>query len=119
MRGLCLVVLVVVLGGTVGCNEIVSTTGERATLIDVVGEPSDPTPDSMQPADIVGAEQTAREEGNSVADLDSVLPSATPSTTKEPNETEVEAVPDVVGGQAVAKPVSLKKPHQPTTLERK
>jgi len=118
MRNFYFLVLAAWIGGITGCNEIVSTPSERAVAIDVVGDPSDPTPDSMRPADFVGSERTVLDGAAEVAELEST-PAAMSPATEESNEPEAEPAPDVIGGQGIAKPVSLKKQRPAATLERK
>ena len=42
------------LGSLCGCGEFIST-GERTSAVDVVGEPTDPVPESMEQSEILGS----------------------------------------------------------------
>jgi len=91
-------VLAAILLGVSGCNEFV-TTSEPVAALDLVGDPSDPVPDSMEPADILGSALPAPDDSEVLTDKKS---DATP-TAEDENQLSTSDRP------ATAKPVSLKK----------
>ena len=100
MRTLRRLVFAGMLASFAGCNEFVATS-ESVTSLDVVGDPSDPIPDSMEPADILGSALPASDDSESLTDL---RPQAAPPASQA-------GVPDEQqppSGNGVAKPVSLK-----------
>ncbi|WP_010582419.1 hypothetical protein [Schlesneria paludicola] len=98
MRPFVQFALAAILVSTSGCNEFV-TTSEPVTAIDVVGDPNDPVPDSMEPADILGSALPAPDDSEALTDNKS-----DDSPTGE-NEDQLSAS----DRDAIAKPVSLKK----------
>lgn len=98
MRTFANLVFAAILIGASGCNEFVST-GEPVTAIDVVGDPTDPVADSMEPADILGSAIPASDESETLTDNKS---DALPASEGDNQLT----TPD---RDSIAKPVSLKK----------
>ena len=96
------------LGSFAGCSEFVST-GERTTASDVVGEPSDPTTESLGKADILGSALPMPDDAESVTDstAEPLQPKPFPDEPGTPADSTDE--PDVNSGDRIAKPVSLKK----------
>ena len=90
-----------------GCSEFVKPD-ERASVIDVVGEPGDPVAGSTSPSDIVGAAAPSLDEATANSEsINSPLP-ATSILDNSDGSQDSEVETDVVGGIGTAKPVSLK-----------
>jgi hypothetical protein len=108
MRNLVWIGLAGSLGFIAGCGEFVST-GQRATAIDVVGDPADPTPDSMDQGDILGSGFSPLAEFDSVTDLtdEPLVPKPFPDDLAD--GTGLSDEPDMDGSIGTATPVSLKK----------
>jgi len=107
MRKLFWVVLSGSLGSFAGCNESINTN-ERAVAIDVVGEPADPTTESMGKADIMGSAPSLPDDLDSDTELaaEPLVPKSLPDDPEDSMDGTDE--PDVNGGNGIAKPVSLK-----------
>jgi hypothetical protein len=107
MRKLFWVILAGNLGSLAGCSEFVAP-GERATAIDVVGEPTDPTTESMGKPDILGSAPWMADDSESLTDsmAEPLKPQPFPDEADDPVDGADE--PDVNGGNGTAKPVSLK-----------
>ena len=112
-RRLC-VLLVLFFCGFIGCSEV-STTVERASTVDVVGDPNESVADSTEVSDIFGSGDLASNETESIVEARSVTDKS-PTRTNEPAEvTDSVEEPDVAGGSGTAKPVSLKKKQIPVS----
>ncbi len=110
-RRLC-VLLVLVFGGFIGCSEM-STTVERESTVDVVGDPNESVADSNEVSDIFGSGDLSTNETESIVEARSATVKS-PIVTNEPAEvTDSVDEPDVAGGSGTAKPVSLKKKQIP------
>ena len=92
-----------------GCNEVISTTGQPIA-IDVVGDPSDPVSESTEQPDIVGFTVPSPELGPATGDPVR-LSAKLPSIEGEPSA-EVDRGPEVSRGPADAKTV----PHSPARI---
>lgn len=68
MRSFITFAFIGILANLTGCNEFVATN-EPVTAIDVVGDPSDPVADSMEPADILGSAMPDPDDSETLSDL--------------------------------------------------
>ncbi len=118
MREFFWIVLAGSLGSLAGCSEFVAP-GERTSVIDVVGEPSDPTPDSMTRADILGSAVPMPDEADSITDTGASHGTAKPFPEDQVDSAEGATELDVADGHGVVKPVSLnaKIPQASSTTE--
>lgn len=90
-----------------GCNEV-ARPDARSSSVDVVGEPSDSTPDPAQPTDIVGSGASSADDSLQLSNVTKPRDSESPATANPTQPAEGTSAPDVVGGVGQAKPVSLK-----------
>lgn len=90
-----------------GCGESV-TQGERATAVDVVGEPADPTPDQPVHSDILGFNLAPPDLEESVTDSSSEPPLQKPFSGDLDDSMESSEESDINGLPGSAKPVSFK-----------
>lgn len=90
-----------------GCGEVV-TQGERAAVVDVVGEPDDPTPDRPIQSDIVGFDLAPPDLEESMTDSSSDLPLQKPFSNDLDDAAEMSEEPDFDVSRGSAKPVSFK-----------
>ncbi len=94
-----------------GCGEFVRTD-ERTTAIDVVGEPSDNTPNTMEPADILGSALPAPDDSESLTDAESLSndSAATPDEMEEHDQPADETENNQRGG--TPKPPRIRTANQ-------
>lgn len=90
MRGSIWVTLVASVVALTGCSEFITTDKPAPTsVVDVVGDPSDPVAESTEQSDILGAENSATVQIFADSDSD--------SANSEPSESET----DALGGPSI------------------